>query len=386
MKLVFRIFITLSLIAALVVVVGGTAWAKDAAVAVVDAPGAIVMHNGNHYSQGTNAIGTIQLFYTVVAEQFTGGYFGSFDLDLSIKEGKPKPPTYYPLYLNLRQTGSKNLELDPATGSFHVYNSGFTGSTTVNIIIPQSVADDPAFQVDGAELVANLQMETAGELRQYHLDTATTIKVHLILMYPSDGACLLVRNFIANNGITGEVDPLSVSKSSVGQQSVSSDPNNPHYIVLAANTCSIDQCIDSSFSLHSDFQLKSGQPVKTFSSNSIIDEFSEVNTLFASSPTADPNNDIGMCVTAAVSTDCSSGGIPVPAGETFLLKADFEIKTNATFPPPASYSGFGASILDGGSTSTCTVTGTLNSVADPNPVSKTLNAQCVTGQNKMDCQ
>jgi hypothetical protein len=31
------------------------------------------------------------------------------------------------------------------------------------------------------------------------------------------------------------------------------------------------------------------------------------------------------------------GGIPVLGGESFLVKADFEITTDATFPPPAQY-------------------------------------------------
>ncbi|HLN98191.1 MAG TPA: hypothetical protein VK208_06990, partial [Pyrinomonadaceae bacterium] len=285
MKRVIRKLVLASLVLATIFAMGPSAWAKDAAVAAVTAPGAIVIQNGNHYAQGTNAIGTIQLFYTVVANQFAAGTFGSFTLDLSIKEGKANPATKYPLSLNLRQTGSANLILDPAIDSFPVGSSAFGGSTTVNINIPASVASDPAFQVDGAELVANLQLEVPG---QRFLDTVTTIQVHLVLMHPGDVDCLIVRNFITDNGIAGEVNPLSVSKSS-GSGNVSSVPTNPHYIVVAANTCSLDQCIDARFTLNSNFELKGTQAVKTFSSNSIIDEFLEAATFFGTSPTGDPN-------------------------------------------------------------------------------------------------
>ena len=92
-----------------------------------------------------------------------------------------------------------------------------------------------------------------------------------------------------------------------------------------------------------------------------------------------------MCLTAQATTLCGSGGIPVTAGESFLIKADITIISNASFPPPAQYTGFDAALLNGGSTGNCTATGTLNSVADPNPISTELNVQCVGGAGKVSC-
>jgi hypothetical protein len=382
MKAMMRRFIFACLVFAAMFAVGGSAWAKDAVVAEVTPmtpANPIMIQNGTQYSLGTYAIGTIQLFYTIQSYQFTAGNFGSFTLDLSIQAGKSTPTTNYPVDpLTLKQTGSANLNLVPATNSFDVVNTGWHGSTRVDINIPTSVAENPTFQVDGAELVANLQMEVPNGSK---LDTVTTIQVHLILAHPTD--CLKASSFITNNDNTAEIDPIKISKK-INNQQVSSDPQNPNYILVVTNTCSIAQCIDTRFALNSDFQLKGAQAVKTFSSNSPIDAFSDVSNFFGASPTADPEG-VNTCLTAQASTLCGSGGIPVLGGESFLLKADFEIKSNATFPPPAQYTGFESILLEGGSTGNCTVAGTINSVADPNPTSAVLNAQCVDGRGKVSC-
>lgn len=385
MKAIVRRFIFACLVFAAMFAVGNSAWAKDAVVAEVATPMApsnpIMIQNGTQYSLGTYAIGTIQLFYTVPSYQFTAGNFGYFTLRLSIQAGKSTPTTNYPVALTLKQTGSANLDLVPATDNFNVANASWHGSTRVDINIPASVADNPTFQVDGAELVANLQMTVPN--RSY-LDTVTTIQVHLILAHPT--ACLKAYSFITNNDNTAEVDPILISKNdSRNNHDVSSNPQNPHYIVVVTNTCSIAQCIDTRFALNSDFELKGAEAVKTFSSNSLIDTSSDVSNFFGADPKAHPEG-VSMCVTAPASALCGSGGIPVLGGDSFLLKADFRIKADATFPPPAQYTGFESILLEGGSTGNCTVDGTMSSIADPNPTSAALNAQCDDkGGNKVSC-
>jgi len=377
-KFIFATFLFVAIWAA----VATSALAKDAVVAAITTPMApsnpIIIQNGTQYSQGTYAIGTIQLFYTVPAYQFPAGNFGYFTLNLSIQSGKNTPTTNYPVVLSLKQTGSANLDLDPVTDSFNVDNVNWHGSTRININIPASVASNPSFQVDGSELVANLQMVVPNGS---HLDTVTTIQIHLILAHPTD--CLKAYSFITNNDNIAQVDPIQVSKNSHNQK-VSSNPQNPHYIVVMTNTCSIAQCVDTRFGLNSDFELKGAQAVKTFSSNSLIDTFSGVSSYFSGSPVADPHG-TSMCLTAPATTLCGSGGIPVLGGESFLIKADMAIKSNASFPPPAQYTGFDTVLLDGGSTTNCTVPGNLNSVADPNPISVELNTQCVSGSGKVSC-
>ena len=382
MKVVMRKLIFVCLVLAAMVAVEGSAWAKDAVVAAVTTPMApsnpIVIQNGTRYSAGTYAIGTIQLFYTVQDYHFTAGHFGYFTLEFSIQTGKTMPTTNYPVNLTLKQTGSANLDLVPVAGSFNVESAGWHGSTRIDINIPPSIADNPSFQVDGSELVANLQMAVPN---RSNLDTVTTIQVHLILAHPTD--CLKTYSFLTDNDNTAEIDSIKISKNSSNHK-VSSNPQNPHYLVAVTNTCSIAQCVDARFALNSDFQLKGAQAVKTFSSKSLLDTFSDVSSFSGASPTAAPHG-VSTCVTALASTVCGSGGIPVLGGESFLLKADFEIKTNATFPPPAQYTGFETILLEGGSTGNCTADGTMSSVTDPNPNSAALNAQCVDGQNKVSC-
>lgn len=383
MKAIIKKFIFASLVLTAMFAAGDPAWAKDAVVAAVTTPmtpsNPIIIQNGTQYSAGTYAIGTIQLFYTVQGYDFTAGNFGYFTLDLSIQAGKDTPTTNYPVALTLTQTGSAKLNLVPVTGNFNVTNASWHGSTRVDINIPTSVANDPTFQVDGAELVANLQMTVP---KQSYLDTVTTIQVHLILAHPTD--CLKAYSFLTNNDNTAEIDTIQVSKNSKNQN-VSSNPQNPHYIVVVTNTCSITQCTDTRFTLNSDFQLKGAQAVKTYSSNSLIDTFSDVSSFFGANPIADPQGDT-MCVTASASALCGSGGIPVLGGDSFLMKADFEIKLDATFPPPAQYTGFESTLLEGGSTGDCTVDGTMSSVADPNPTTAALNAQRVDAQkNEVSC-
>ncbi|HEX7230930.1 MAG TPA: hypothetical protein VF452_11095 [Candidatus Binatia bacterium] len=376
-KFIFGVFISAVFCAG-----AASAWAKDAVVSAVSTPlsppNPIIIQNGTQYSQGTYAIGTIQLFYTVPAYQFPAGNFGYFTLDLSIQGGKATPPTNYPVNLTLKQTGSANLDLDPVTENFNVDSVNWHGSTRVNINIPAAVASNPSFQVDGAELVGNLQMVTPSGS---HLDTVTTIQIHLILTHPTD--CLKAYSFITNNDNTAQVNPIQVSKQS-NNHKVSSNPQNPHYILVITNTCSVAQCMDTRFGLNNDFELKGAQAVKTFSSNSLLDSFSQVSSFFSGSPIADPHG-TSMCLTAPATTLCGSGGIPVLGGESYLIKADINIRSDASFPPPAKYTGFDANLLDGGSTNNCTVPGTLNSVADPNPISSELNAQCVSGSGKVSC-
>ncbi len=377
-KFIFASFLFVAIWAA----VANSALAKDAVVAAITTPMApsnpIISQNGTQYSQGTYAIGTIQLFYTVPAYQFPAGNFGYFTLDLSIQSGKNTPTTNYPVVLTLKQTGSANLDLTPNTETFNVDSASWHGSTRVDINIPASVASNPSFQVDGSELVANLQMVTQNRA---NLDTVTTIQIHLILAHPTD--CLKAYSFITNNDNAAQVDPIQVSKQS-NNQKVSSNPQNPHYIVVMTNTCSVAQCVDSRFGLNNDFELKGAQAVKTFSSNSLIDTFSGLLTFISGSPVGDPHG-TSMCLTAPASTLCGSGGIPVIGGESFLMKADIAIKSTASFPPPAQYTGFDTVLLDGGSTTNCTVPGNLNSVADPNPISVELNTQCVSGSGKVSC-
>lgn len=359
----------------LIVMLSLTAWAKDAVVAAVsnplpNPPGAIIMENGTHYSRGTYAIGTIQLYYTVTATQFTAGCNHSFDVALNYQDNGKGKPSKYPLDLNFRQTGSANLSLQPTQSGYSgITRASFPLYATVNICVPADVANDPVFQVDGTDLVGNLQLETVP--KGANLDTVTTIQVHLILIHPSDDACLRVLNFVTNNDITSALSSITVRKAAVpAAMPVGSTPSQLNYIVVVANTCSETHCIDLSFALDAAFQLGSGtNPVKSFSSNDVLDEFQDVATFWLTAPTA-TNQGTNTCLYS------TAGCFSIPATDTFMLKADITIKSNASWPPPAQYTGFGASIWEPNVTCGNPPSGTLYSVADPNPVNVTLNVVC----------
>src|SRR6266498_1590475 len=86
--------------------------AIQASVTPIGQPAPIVTYNGNPYSPGTYAVGTIQLFYTLTAFHFTAGPFATFRVNMVDAAGPGTAPTY-PVNLNLVQTGSHNLILTP---------------------------------------------------------------------------------------------------------------------------------------------------------------------------------------------------------------------------------------------------------------------------------
>src|SRR5450759_1365473 len=105
----------------IVLALGLTCLAKDAiqaSAASTNSPTPIITENGNPYSAGTYAIGTIQLWYTVNALQFPAGYFASFRLGMADVHYNSNPSTTYPVSLNLEQIGSTDLTVSPAPTSF----------------------------------------------------------------------------------------------------------------------------------------------------------------------------------------------------------------------------------------------------------------------------
>jgi hypothetical protein len=140
-------------------------------------PSAVVTPNG----QGAYSPRKIEILYTVVANQFTVGHFGSFTVNLQdIRTGANGVFPNYPVTLTLVQDGSAQLTLTPLQSSFNVTAEGWTGSTNVAVSIPQSVIDDPNNALDGTTLVANLNAKSSDA----HLGTNTTIQVKIKLSVP----------------------------------------------------------------------------------------------------------------------------------------------------------------------------------------------------------
>ena len=238
----------------------GTAAAGDAVKASATPntpPTPLVMQNGTGLTPGTYAVGTIQLFYTVQAMQFPTGPFATFDLGLAIAAGKPNPATAYPAPLTVRQSGSE-LTLTPDTSSFLVSNAAWTGSTRVTISIPDGVSNN-----DGTDLVGNLQLEAGG---QSHLDTVTTVQVHIKLVHPT--SCLKMYVFVTDENFTQVVTSATVNLTPHGKLSAT-NPGQFSENVLVVNTCAASETFDARVTLDSRFKTNpSGNPgnaVFTFS-------------------------------------------------------------------------------------------------------------------------
>ncbi|HTL45790.1 MAG TPA: hypothetical protein VL262_15740 [Vicinamibacterales bacterium] len=230
----------------------GTAAAGDAVRASVTPntpPTPLVMQNGTGLTPGTYAVGTIQLFYTVQAFQFPTGPFATFDLGMAVVPGKTNPTTAYPAPLTLRQTGA-DLTLLPDTSSFLVGNAAWTGSTRVTISIPEGVSND-----DGTELTGNLQLETAGGT---HLDTVTTVQVHIKLVHPT--SCLKLYVFVTDQDFTQVVTSATVNLTPRGKLSAT-NPGQLSENLLVVNTCGAAESFDVRVAMDPRFKTNpSGNP------------------------------------------------------------------------------------------------------------------------------
>ena len=230
-----------------------TAAADDAVRASVTPntpPTPLVLQNGAGLTPGTYAIGTIQLFYTVQDFQFPTGPFATFDLGLAVAAGKTSPATAYPVDLTLRQTGSSQLELTSDTSSFQVASAAWTGGTRVTISIPEGVSND-----DGTDLVGNLQLEAAG---RSHLDTPTTVQVHVKLVHPT--SCLKLYTFVTDQDFTQVVTSTTVNLTPRGKLS-STNPGQFSENVLVVNTCGVSETFDVNVALDPRFRTNpSGNP------------------------------------------------------------------------------------------------------------------------------
>ena len=218
-------------------------------------PDAIV-YNGNPYSSGTYAVGTIQILYVVVADQFPVSSFGCFDLTLQDIRVADKNLPDYPVTLNLRQTGSANLQLTPAAFSFVVSGLGGVQGTpvSVNISIPAGVHTDPSLNGDGAELVGNLQLET--DPKGSKLGTVTTIQVKIKLVHPTQ--CLKTYHYILDNDTLQVLSSLVVNIGDHGPNKdkvISSNPGVIFDAVLLVNTCAAPQTFDLSLLKSAFFDL-----------------------------------------------------------------------------------------------------------------------------------
>jgi hypothetical protein len=334
----------------------GTAHASDAVMGSVTIPAGqpepIVVENGTTQSQGTYAIGTIQLLYTVEAMEFPVGDFAVFNLGLAIQASTKGQPTVYPVnVLSLNQTGSSSLVLDPATDSFSVGSAAWTTETPVTVRIPAGVPND-----DGTTLVGNLQIVAPGGS---HLDTVTTVQVKIKLVHPT--ACLKLYDFVTDVDLTTVYSDIQVNVNRRGNVT-STNPGQLSNNVLVVNTCASPETFDARVVLDPYFSTNPsnnpGNAVFTFFSSSEVDP----DTALAASWSTGAGQGQNLCLP----------GVTLPAHSSWLaaVKMSFNAGiSSSSLASPGTFA-FSGTLLDPATTG---CSGAVNGAVTPaNPATATV--------------
>ena len=236
-------------------------------------PVPLMTENGNPYAQGSYAIGNLRLEYTVVAYAFPAGPFASVELDLQTA-AKSGASTVYPASLQLSQTGSSNLLLVASPDQFSINGHPWTGTSTLDIEIPASVASNPAMNLDGTTLVGNLQLASNAGSR---LGTPTSVQVKIRLVHPT--ACVRLFTFLSDMEIDMAIDSMTLTYGTSGGNAnkilnVSPSTQVRHNILLV-NTCSSDETVDLAIGKDSRFDFgPSGAPANAVFLFSTVGELS----------------------------------------------------------------------------------------------------------------
>lgn|GEM_PF-2682821 len=226
-----------------------TAWANDSIKSSVNIPSGqpvpIIVNDGT-------ASGTIMLNYTWVASSCTTGQFAQFNLNLLDQVGTGTHPDY-PVLLTLQDSGSgtpAQLSADPS--SLSVSGVGWSSSSLVTIAIAR--CDTFA---DGATLDGQLNASTTPSAS--HLNTITSIHVHVNVVVPNTAACLLLYLFEANQDTGDRITSVGVGTNPSGKIT-NTNPGQISVDGLVANTCSGSMTFDVKIGLDPDFGTNPSGP------------------------------------------------------------------------------------------------------------------------------
>ena len=338
---------------ALLAMATGTASAKDSlGVTVTNATGApVIVNNGQ-------APGTIQVIYTVNAPTFPTGFFATFDVEWLINQGSPVTTYGTGLTLEMKQDQQGGyVDLVPSPDTFVMTTAGQSDKSTVTVYIAADKDGNLPPSTDGTDLVGNLKLDAGGKV-----GSPTSVQVHIRLVHPHPTVCLKVYNFITDQDFTiGILSKTNVNVPSRGANAgkvTSSQPGQFADNVLIANLCATDQSFDLGIVLDSSFTT-SGNPaaaVKAYTANGEFDT-TDFNTLMTGTETKYPS----LCLQ----------NVTVPAGASFLATVHSKVKDSwpqLNLPADKSFD-FSTSLYD---TVNAGCTGTLETLASPNPTTTTL--------------
>jgi hypothetical protein len=180
--------------------------------------------------------GTIQLWYHVVGTQFTCGQFAQFTLNLQDGAGTSGQTPSYPVELNLAQSGNGTpVQLAPESGSFSVSDAAWSGSTPVTVNIDCSKLSTPT---DGQDIVGNLNESTTPS--GSHLNTVSTIQVHIVVAFPAQAACLKLYSLQTDPDTGALLNTISLVENTHKGTVTSTNPG-----IISADGLVVNACPDS---------------------------------------------------------------------------------------------------------------------------------------------
>jgi hypothetical protein len=345
-------FTRVALVALGLVFASASAFANDQIVSsVTNLPGrqAVIVNNGV-------PSGTIQLWYTYTGNSYPCGAFAQFNLALLDQAGTRGQAPTYPVQLNLDQSGNGTpVQFSPSPDSFSVSGLGWSGSSTVTVNIDCSGLGTP---YDGQDIVGNLNEQTspAGS----HLDTISTIQVHIKLVIPSPNACLKLYSFQT----TQDSGTLLSSVEVVANHSGSVKSTNPGTLSvdgLVVNTCPDSQTFDLGVGLDPQWQTapnnNPGNATFTYDITGEIDPSSLGGVAFGSG-------------TQSGEVTCIRN-VVLPAGDSFLATVHSAIMSGLSLSslPADKDFDFSAGLYNAGSSCSSTP---LSPVSPSNPVSSVM--------------
>jgi hypothetical protein len=183
--------------------------------------------------------GTIRLNYTVVGNSIPCGQFATFNLALQAGPGtNGKSPTYS-VELDLAQSGNGTaVQLTPSPSTFSVSDNAWSDHSTVTVSIDCSSIGAAS---DGQTIDGQLNVSTTPS--GAHLDTISTIQVHITLAFPNAAACLKLYSFETEQDSSTLLNSVVVVEKKTGSVS-STNPGTISVDALVVNTCDVSKTFD----------------------------------------------------------------------------------------------------------------------------------------------
>jgi hypothetical protein len=313
--------------------VSGTARANDALTSTVTIPdgqpSAIIKDNGN-------ATGTIQLLYTPTS--CTVGQFAQFNLNLTDTAGNGASPMY-PVTVSLVDDGKGTAaQASPASTSLTVTGSGWTNTDLVTIFIT-----DCSGVTNGSTAIANLNVSSSGS----HLDTITSVQVHITFSISSSSRCLNLYSFETDQGTGDPLNAVTVNAKKSGSVTGTS-PGQASVDALVVNNCGAPVSFDVAMGLDPEWQTNpsgnAGNATFFYTQSGELDpvaDFNLVSSLITSSTGTSQHE--AVCLQ----------NVTLPAGQSYLVTVHSEIRDGLTIAQlpiaPDSDFDFGTTIFAAGS-------------------------------------